>query len=183
MKASLPRLLPLLTTCLLIIPLCVACKSTANNSNTMTTNSAVIINDSNRHTAPASTESPASKPTPGNASSSSLHTPPDGSSERKSILDAVSAELKRKDDFDNAVYDVESVKAHDGWAYIVTDVDDKEGAPYGLVEALLQEQDGRWKVSEVFDAPGGGMKEERDARAKFRAKYPDAPDDIFPPMP
>jgi len=182
MKASLPRLLPLLTTCLFIITLCAACKSTANNSNT-TTNSAVTINNSNRNTAPASTESPASKPTPGNASSSTLHTPPDGSSERKAILDAVSAELKRKDDFDNAVYDVESIKVHNGWAYIVTDVDDKEGSPYGLVEALLQEQSGRWKVSEVFDAPGGGMREERDARAKLRAGYPDAPDDIFPSMP
>jgi hypothetical protein len=180
-----------LTTCLALITLFAACKSNANNSNatiTTTTNNSAVINTGNRNTTTTNTETAVSKPAPGNSSntssSSELHTPPDGSPERKAILDAVSAELKRNDNFDNAVFDdVESLKVHQGWAYIVTDVDDTEGAPYGLVEALLQEQNGRWKVSEVFDAPGGGVKEEREARAKFRARYVDAPDDIFPPMP
>jgi hypothetical protein len=164
---------------LLALSLYAACKSNANNS-TVTTNQTTTVSKSSPSA--SATSSPSAKPTPDSTSSSELHTPPDGSPERKAILDAVSAELKRKDNFEKAVFDVESIKVHNGWAYIVTDVDAPDGEPYGLVEALLQEQGGQWKVSEVFDAPGGGVREERDARAKFRARFANAPDDIFPPM-
>lgn len=185
MRVSLSRALPVLAIPFVIITQLVACKSNTQNSKTTTASSAVATHAGNRNAPPVNTETPASKPAPIDSNSSAeLHTPADGSPERKAILDAVGAELKRKDNFDDAVFDdVESLKVHHGWAYIVADVDDTEGAPYGLVEALLREEGGRWKVSEVFDPPGGGVKEERDARTKFRARYPDAPEDIFPPLP
>jgi hypothetical protein len=160
----------------LLAALFTACKSTTNNS-TSTSNSA--FGSANKSLSPT-TAGPSATPTLASTSSSELHSPSDGTPERKAILDAVAAELKRKDDFDNAVFDVESLKVHNGWAYLVSDVDDREGTPYGLVEALVQETAGRWKVAEVLELPGGGAREEKDARAKFRAKYADAPDDIFP---
>ena len=160
----------------LLVALFAACKSTTNNS-TSTSNSAFGSANkslSTTNAAPSATAAPAS------TSASELHSPSDGTPERKAILDAVAAELKRKDDFDNAVFDVESLKVHNGWAYLISDVDDREGTPYGLVEALVQESSGRWKVAEVLELPGGGAREEKEAREKFRAKYAGAPADIFP---
>lgn len=170
----------------IVILLCLACKFTTGTSETNSNNAnSSSTSNSNQNAAPNSNRTEtATKATPTSSDTqTALHTPPDGSMERKSIEAALRAYLKRKDNFENAVFDVESLKSHNGWAYIVTDASTADGEEYGMVEAIFLQQGSDWAIKEMFDAPGGGVKEERDARQSFRARYPDAPDDIFPPLP
>ncbi|MBD0325118.1 MAG: hypothetical protein ICV68_01725 [Pyrinomonadaceae bacterium] len=163
---------------LLALSLCIACKNSANvsvsnsNSNTTRTNSV----SSNQTT--TNTEATLNKST-SSGSTTDLHTPAEDSAERKAILDAVRVYLKSKQDFGGAVFDeVETLNVSRGWAFIATNVSAPDNSPYGLVEALLQEQNGRWRVLEIFEYDGSNEKGQWEA---FKARYKDAPGDIFPP--
>jgi hypothetical protein len=173
---------------LLAVSLSTACKSSTNTntsnsdgSNTSSSSSSSTTATStttvNTNKATTNTEAPAS--TPAATGAAALHTPPDGSPERKAILDAVREYLRVKQDFVDAVFDdVETLNVHQGWAYIATDVSAPDNSPYGLVEALLQEQSGRWRVVEVFEYDGSNEQAQWEA---FKSRYTSAPKDIFPP--
>lgn len=169
---------------LLAISLSPACKNSANvsnsnNGNAAATNTTTTTVTKNTTTTNANTEAPANKSTSATSSTAELHTPPDGSPERKAILDAVRDYLKSKESFEGAVFDeVEKLNVHQGWAYIATDISAADESPYGLVEALLQEQNGRWRVVEVFEYDGSTEKADWEA---FKSRHADAPKDIFPP--
>jgi hypothetical protein len=176
--------LPLLLL-LLGVSLSTACKNSATdnvfNSNNGNTTSTTTTTTANTNKATTNVEATANKPAAAETGASAqLHTPPDGSPERKAILDAVSEYLKAKQDFSAAVFDdVETLNVHQGWAYIATDVSAPDNSPYGLVEALLQEQGGgRWRVVEVFEYDGSNEKAQWEA---FKNRYGAAPADIFPP--
>lgn len=174
MKSETFRALPSLLAPSLALLLFAACsKSGANNSNTGSTTTSTTT--TNKATSPANTgtETTTNKVTTGTApsSSSELHTPPEGSAERTAILDAIRDQQKRKTSLTIAKFTVESLKVHNGWAYIVTDTESADGEPYGMLEALLQDQGGQWKMVEEVDSD----------RASVKARYKDAPEDIFPP--
>jgi hypothetical protein len=170
---------------LLAVSLSTACKNStnantsnsggSNTSSSSTTTSTATVNTSKATT---NTEATASS-TPAATGATALHTPPDDSPERKSLLEAVREYLRVKQDFVDAVFDhVETLNVHQGWAYIATDVSAPDNSPYGLVEALLQEQNGRWRVMEVFEYDGSNEQAQWEA---FKNRYASAPKDIFPP--
>jgi hypothetical protein len=170
----------LLIALLLAVSLSTACKSSTNSSNsngsntTSTTTSTTTVNNK----ATTNTDTTASS-TPSPTGAAALHTPPDDSPERKAILEAVREYLRVKQDFGDAVFDdVETLNVHQNWAYIATDVSAPDNSPYGLVEALLQEQSGRWRVMEVFEYDGSNEQAQWEA---FKSRYASAPKDIFPP--
>jgi hypothetical protein len=165
---------------LLAVSLGVACKNSTNvtvnggNSNPAATTSAA--GNSNGTT---NNEATLNRSTSATTSKAELHTPAEDSPERKAILEAVRNYLKSKQDFGGAVFDeVETLNVSRGWAFIATDVSAPDNSPYGLVEALLQERDGRWRVLEIFEYDGSNEQGQWEA---FKARYKDAPGDIFPP--
>ncbi len=176
MKTCLAKSNGALPLILLAVALGAGCKNSANVSvnggnsgNTTATNTTIAVN-SNQATVNTATAA---------SNKAQLHTPAEDSAERKAILDAVRDYLKSKQDFGGAVFDeVETLNVSRGWAFIATDISAPDNSPYGLVEALLQEQNGRWRVVEIFEYDGSN---ERGQWEAFKARYKDAPSDIFPP--
>lgn len=109
-------------------------------------------------------------------------TPLPGNPERKAILDALRDELKRLHGLE-VVFVVEHLKVKDGWSWLHTLPQSPDGQQrYEDVSALLQLQDGAWKVvelpcTEVDDAEclGGA-----DYFTGLMQRFADAPAEIFP---
>jgi hypothetical protein len=77
-------------------------------------------------------------------------TPPPGSTERKAILDALRADIKRLHGLE-VVFVVNHLKVRDGWAWTHTLPQSPDGSnKYEDVSALLREGDGVWRVVEMF---------------------------------
>lgn len=112
------------------------------------------------------------------ASVNTAHTPPDGSAERKAILQATQDALARQGR-KNLVLDVPYLKVHNRWAWIQINPRSANGTQhYESQSGLLQEQANKWKLLEWMPA-----EEETDYKKYFqnlKAKYPAAPADIFP---
>jgi hypothetical protein len=115
------------------------------------------------------------------ASDSNL-TPPPGSPLRKKVLDALRQEVKRIHGLD-VVFVVKHLKVKSGWAWTHTLPQSPDGSNrYEDVSALLQLQDGAWKVVEI---PCGEV-ENPDCLngpeyfSGLKRRFPDVPTEIFP---
>lgn len=113
-----------------------------------------------------------------------VHTPPPGSAERRAILDALRADMRRYDPRP-VVFIVRHLKVHAGWAWLQVEPQSPDGrSRYEPEGALLQRRSGRWQVAERMPAFGEreGTEVEDDCRwfARLRGRFPAAPADIFP---
>lgn len=108
-------------------------------------------------------------------------TPVRGSSERKAVLDVLRQEVKRLHGMD-VIFVVRHLKVKNGWAWAHTQPQSPDGSQqYEDILALLNSQDGSWKVVELpctevenpdcIDAPEyfSGLKE----------RFPGVPAEIF----
>lgn len=97
-------------------------------------------------------------------------TPPPGSPERRAILDALRAEIRRTLGLD-VVFLVEHLKVKDGWSWIHTRPQSKDGlSNYEDISALLRDQGRGWRVLDLSDGEIEGV----------RKRFPQAPKAIFP---
>src|SRR6267154_5748124 len=115
----------------------------------------------------------------GCASVNTAHTPPECSSERNAILQAVLHALARQGR-KNLVLVVPYLKVHNGWAWIQVNPQSANGKQhYESQSGLLQEKaTNKWTLLEWMPAEEG-----TDYTKYFKnlkAKYPAAPPDIFP---
>jgi hypothetical protein len=112
------------------------------------------------------------------ASVNTAHTPPDGSAEKNTILQAVQHALARQGR-KNLVLDVPYLKVHNGWAWIQVNPHSADGRQhYESQSGLLQQTANKWTLLEWMPAEEGT--DYAKYFAKLKAKYPSAPPDIFP---
>ena len=112
------------------------------------------------------------------ASVNTAHTPPDGSTERSGILQAVHHALARQGR-KNLVLDVPYLKVHNGWAWIQVNPKSADGRQhYESQSGLLQQAGSKWTLLEWMPAEEGT--DYTKYFQKLKAKYPSAPPDIFP---
>ncbi|HEU5239335.1 MAG TPA: hypothetical protein VFU37_19550 [Pyrinomonadaceae bacterium] len=115
----------------------------------------------------------------GCASLNTAHTPPEGSSERNAILQAVHHALAHQGR-KNLVLIVPYLKVHNGWAWIQVNPQSADGRQhYESQSGLLQEKTtNKWTLLEWMPAEEGTNYTKYFKNLK--AKYPTAPPDIFP---
>jgi len=112
------------------------------------------------------------------ASVNTVHTPPDGSAERNTILQAVQHALARQGR-KNLVLVVPYLKVHNGWAWIQVNPQSADGRQhYESQSGLLQQTANEWKLLEWMPAEEGT--DYGKYFQKLKARYPSAPPDIFP---
>ena len=115
------------------------------------------------------------------------HTPKPGSAERKAILDAMRAVVKRMSGLD-VVFVVPYLKVDQGWAWIHTVPQSRDGrGNYEDVSMLLHKKQGKWKPAGIAAACEPGVDDTPDCSEKtfikrLKAAYPSAPLSIFPPQ-
>ena len=138
-------------------------------------------------TASADTSAAPSAPPPRSDSTSSdtAHTPPQGSAERKAILDAMRAERARFDTLP-VVFVVRHLKVRGGWAWLEADPQSPDGSRrYEGEAALLRNQGVAWRVVERMPAFGEreGTPLEEDCAwfADLRRRNSGLPSDVLPP--
>jgi hypothetical protein len=115
-----------------------------------------------------------------------VHTPAEGTAERKEILATLHKEYTTGSG--SAVkFKVNYLKVHDGWAWInVTPLD-----PKGKVEgeewpSLLQQTKGQWQIIDLMaiagalNDPVGPMEPSPAFLRAVKKRYPAVPNDIFP---
>lgn len=116
--------------------------------------------------------SPTSPPT------TQAHTPAKRSPERTRIITGVKASLA-KQGRQHVVLEIPYLKVHSGWAWIQVNPQSADGTQhYESQSGLLQEKAQQWILLEWMPSEEG-----TDAKAyfkKLKAKYPQAPADIFP---
>lgn len=102
------------------------------------------------------------------------YTPSAGSAERKAIMDALRAEMKRNDSRE-LIFVVQYLRVHKGWAWVTVNPQSPGGDQrYESESALLRKKGKSWKV---LERSAGG-----DAAyfKKLKSKYKSVPFDIFP---
>lgn len=100
----------------------------------------------------------------------SSHTPAPGSPERRALLDALRAELRRWQGLD-AIFVVDWMKVANGWAWAQVRPQSRDGlSHYEDVSALLRFEQGHWRVLELV-----GPEDDEVQR-----RFPAAPPSIFP---
>jgi hypothetical protein len=113
-------------------------------------------------------------PTP----TSHAYTPAKGTAERTAIIAGVKEDLATKG-FKNLVLQIPYLKVNGGWAWIQVNPQSADGTQhYESLSGLLQEKAKKWKLLEWMPSEEG-----TDYKAYFKnlkAKYPQAPADIFP---
>ena len=109
------------------------------------------------------------------------HTPSKGSPERQAILDALRGDSR------DVLYQVHYVKVHDGWCWVDTTPQDKQG--HATAEGgpnLLHFDGGTWKVMDLSKVaadpkdPLGDMDASPGYIKNLLRVFPGAPRDIFP---
>jgi len=109
------------------------------------------------------------------------HTPSKGSPERQAILDALRGDSR------DVLYQVHYVKVHNGWCWIDTTPQDKQG--HATAEGgpnLLHFEGGTWKVMDLAKVaadpkdPLGDMDASPGYIKNLLRVFPGAPRDIFP---
>ncbi len=111
-----------------------------------------------------------------------VYTPAPGSAEQKAILKALGKKMESTTDL-KMVFTVDSLKVHNGWAWIHALPKSPDGAQkYEDVNALLEKKAGCWQVAEIACTEEGNPDclGSPDYFKKLRAKFPAAPADIFP---
>jgi len=104
------------------------------------------------------------------------YTPPSGSAERKSILDAYRAEYTKDALTKDVIFVVTHLKVHDGWAWLEVNPKSSDGSQqFEPEQGLLRKEGSGWKV----------LQRKSGVTARYfknlKAKYPAVPTDIFPP--
>jgi hypothetical protein len=110
--------------------------------------------------------------------SAHAHSPPAGSAERATILQATHEAFDTQE-LKNVVFVVPYLKVDSGWAWIQINPQSADGTQhYESQSGLLQEKAKNWTFLEWMPS------EEGTDRKKYfkdlKAKYPSAPADIFP---
>jgi serine/threonine protein kinase len=108
---------------------------------------------------------PAPSPVDIGISPSQAYTPPRGSAERQTIMDALREDVRQRTGVE-ATFTANYLKVNQGWAWIEASYSDRD-----LVVALLCNQSGGWKVI---------ARPEGQSFDQLRANFPEAPADIFP---
>ncbi|HEU0079986.1 MAG TPA: hypothetical protein VFQ76_20230 [Longimicrobiaceae bacterium] len=112
-------------------------------------------------------------------------TPPPGSTERRTILDALRAEMRRLDRWP-VVFVVRQLRVQRGWAWLEVDPQSPDGSSrYEPEAALLRRRSARWQVVERMPAfaerEGGALEEDCAYFAHLRGRFPGLPAGILPP--
>lgn len=173
---------------------------TQSKSTEQATTSAQSGNDQTAQAAAAPTNSGegAERPVGGIAvagqGADELHTPPQGSSERQALMDALREAYKGSRNGDGQpnrgriTFVVKYLKVHSGWAWVYaepqsSDANDQFGENSGF---LLHEDEGQWKVMKLppmIDDPDDPENLDYPGRKdveRIRKMYPSVPADIFP---
>jgi hypothetical protein len=111
-----------------------------------------------------------------------VHTPPEHSAERKAILEALRQKVEKLHHL-NVVFVVNYLKVHNGWAWIETSPQSPDGTShYEPISALLDEKNCAWCVAEIActEPDNPNCLGSPDFFQKLRARFPQAPADIFP---
>jgi len=102
-------------------------------------------------------------------------TPPEGSAEREAIF----AAMHQGREIQDQVFVTTDFKVQDGWAWVTANPQSKDGTNHYETESwLLQKTGDVWVVAAQPCAEEGC--EPKDEIAKIRAKFPPAPEAIFP---
>lgn len=102
-------------------------------------------------------------------------TPAEGSAEREAIF----AAMRQGREIPDQVFVARDFKVQDGWAWITADPQSKDGSQkYEAESWLLQKTGDAWAVAAQPCAEEGC--EPKDEVAKIRARFPAAPEAIFP---
>ena len=128
------------------------------------------------------------KATEGDEVADELHTPPMGSPERQSLMDALREEYKRQPYRGKITFVVNYLKVHNGWAWTYpeprsSDPHDQFGENSGF---LLHQVNGRWQVMKVpamVDDPDDPENLDYPSRKdveRMRKMYPSVPTDVLP---
>ena len=129
---------------------------------------------------------PSAPPPPSDsAARDTVRTPPQGSAERKAILDAMRAERARFDTLP-VVFVVRWLKVRGGWAWLQADPQSPGGAQrYEGEAALLRNEGVAWRVVERMPAfgerEGTPLEEECAYFADLRRRNPALPIGVLPP--
>ena len=120
----------------------------------------------------------------GSAQVESPYTPARGSSERKAILDALRAEMRRFD-ARPVVFVVQHLKVQRGWAWLQVDPQSPDGkSRYEREPALLRRTAGQWQVVERMPAlserEGGALQDDCAYFRHLRGRFPSLPVSILP---
>jgi len=113
------------------------------------------------------------------------YTPPKGSPERKAIMDALRNSLKTLEP-ENIVFVVKYLKVKDGWAWIETYPQSRDGKnKYEPVDALLYKEKGKWTVKQIRPCCGECEEDPECADIKkyykkLMREFPSVPKEIFP---
>ncbi len=108
--------------------------------------------------------------------------PPPGHPERKALLDALRAEVFRIHHL-HVVFVVRYLKVEDGWAWVHTLPQSKDGTQhYEDISALMAKKDGTWQVAELACAEEDNPDclGAPDFFERLRKRHPGAPLGIFP---
>jgi len=108
------------------------------------------------------------------------HTPPFGSAERKSILNAMRADILDKLDL-QVVFVVKWLKVKDGWAWVETDPQSPDGKDrYEPFLALLKKENQVWIVAEVPALEEDSPPVDDAFFKELLERFPGVPEEIFP---
>jgi len=119
------------------------------------------------------------------AGSATAYTPPPGSAERKAILDALRAMLRRLE-INDVVFVVRLLKVSKGWAWVEAQPRSTDGKQrFEDINCLLRRPGKEWQVLECRPCCGECEDDPDcpdDARyfRKLRSSHPQAPAEIFP---
>jgi hypothetical protein len=111
-------------------------------------------------------------------------TPPVGSSERTSIVNALRQEVKDLHRLD-VRFVITFLKVKDNWAWVQTRPQSPGGENrYEDIAALLTKMNGAWRVRELActEPDNPDCLGEADFFRRLRNRFPEAPPEIFPPF-
>lgn len=108
------------------------------------------------------------------------YTPPFGSSERKSILNTMRADILDKFDL-QVVFVVRWLKVKDGWAWVETDPQSPDGKDrYEPFLALLEKKEGTWAIAEIPSLEEGALPVDDVYFRELIERFPGLPCEVFP---
>jgi hypothetical protein len=113
---------------------------------------------------------------------SDAYTPPKGSLERASIMNALRAEVKKYHNID-VIFKVQYLRVKDGWAWANIMPMSKDGKNnYEDVIAILHKKKGVWGVAELVctEVETEGCIDDPKYFQKLNKKFPDIPTEIIP---
>ncbi len=117
-----------------------------------------------------------------NSMSNKCFTPEKGTQMRKDILNVLRQEIKNMHGVD-VVFVVEHLKVQDGWAWAHTFPQSPDGvSKYEDFSALLELQDGKWKIAELpcVEEENPDCLGDPSYFLKLKERFPDMPEQILP---